>query len=418
MKQLRWVSMRTRSSGFKIVVSMMSIVSCLLAMACFSFAADLNSAEPGTTEVQSQSATAAWWQFRFAANGTRFNPYETILSTHTVGGLQLKWKYTTGPYPGVVSSPAVVNGVVYVGSEDKNVYALDANTGTKLWNYTTGANINYSSPAVVNGVVYIGSWDDNLYALNAKTGRKLGSFATGFYIDSSPAVANDVLYFGSADTNLYALNATTGAKLWTFNVHNGEMNDSPAVVNGVVYVSAGLSVYAIDATSGAQLWSSGNGSMIQSSPTVAGGAVYFGADDPDGTIYALNATTGAPIWTFPSGGVPTYSTPAVAKGIVYVCVTIQGPFGYYGLVMALNARTGAELWSYPTNGIIESSPAVANGVVYVGSEDNNVYALDASNGSLLWKYATGAPVDSSPTVVNGMLYVGSGDRNVYAFGLN
>src|SRR5579871_6060192 len=138
MKQLRWVSMRTLSSGFKIVISMMSTVSCLLAMACFSFAADLSNAEPGTAEAQ--SATAAWRQFRFAANGTRFNPYETILNTQTVGGLQLKWKYTTGPYPGVVSSPAVVNGVVYVGSEDKNVYALDANTGTKLWNYTTGAN--------------------------------------------------------------------------------------------------------------------------------------------------------------------------------------------------------------------------------------------------------------------------------------
>ena len=54
------------------------------------------------------------------------------------------------------SSPAVANGVVYVGSDDNNVYALNATTGAKLWSYTTGGDV-VSSPAVVNGVVYVGS---------------------------------------------------------------------------------------------------------------------------------------------------------------------------------------------------------------------------------------------------------------------
>ena len=54
------------------------------------------------------------------------------------------------------SSPAVVDGVVYVGSDDGNVYALNASSGAKLWNYTTGGDV-YSSPAVVGGVVYVGS---------------------------------------------------------------------------------------------------------------------------------------------------------------------------------------------------------------------------------------------------------------------
>jgi eukaryotic-like serine/threonine-protein kinase len=65
----------------------------------------------------------------------------------------------------ISSSPAVVNGVVYIGSWDGNVYALDARTGTKLWNYPTGNPI-LSSPAVVNGVVYIGSTDSNMYAFH------------------------------------------------------------------------------------------------------------------------------------------------------------------------------------------------------------------------------------------------------------
>ena len=56
-----------------------------------------------------------------------------MLSVNNVGKLVLKWKYTTGSV--FHSSPAVVNGVVYVGSVDHNVYALNASTGAKLWSY-------------------------------------------------------------------------------------------------------------------------------------------------------------------------------------------------------------------------------------------------------------------------------------------
>jgi outer membrane protein assembly factor BamB len=60
---------------------------------------------------------------------------------------------------------------------------------------------------------------------------------------------------------------------------------------------------------------------------------------------------------------------------------------------------------------------VANGVVYVGSYDSNLYALNASTGAILWSFATGGNVISSPAVANGVVYVGSGDHKVYAFGL-
>jgi outer membrane protein assembly factor BamB len=65
----------------------------------------------------------------------------------------------------VYSSPAVAGGVVYVGSYDGHVYALDAKTGERLWRYQTGDEV-VSSPAVAGGVVYVGSWDDYLYALD------------------------------------------------------------------------------------------------------------------------------------------------------------------------------------------------------------------------------------------------------------
>jgi outer membrane protein assembly factor BamB len=99
--------------------------------------------------------------------------------------------------------------VVYVGSNDQNVYALNAATGAELWSYTTGYDV-VSSPAVANGVVYVGSVDDNLYALNASSGDLQWSYTTGNSVYSSPAVANGVVYVGSADGNLYAFDLAGG----------------------------------------------------------------------------------------------------------------------------------------------------------------------------------------------------------------
>ena len=137
---------------------------------------------------------------------------------------QLKWYYTAGGW--VESSPAVANGIVYVGSNDNNVYALNATTGAKVWSYTTGDAVS-SSPAVVTGVVYVGSLDRNVYALNATTGAKVWSYTTGGPV-SSPAVSNGVVYVGSDDHNVYALNATTGAKVWSFTT-GYYVDSSPAV---------------------------------------------------------------------------------------------------------------------------------------------------------------------------------------------
>ncbi len=79
--------------------------------------------------------------------------------------------------------------------------------------------------------------------------------------------------------------------------------------------------------------------------------------------------------------------------------------------------TGQQLWMTGTGAAIFSSPTVANGVVYIGSQDGKLYALDSETGTVLWTYLTGLPIDSSPTVTNGMLYVGSWNGKVYAFGL-
>lgn len=171
---------------------------------------------------------ANWAQFHFDECLTGFNPYEVILSPATVGNLTVKWSYTTGGR--VYSSPTVVNGVVYIGSNA--LYALNASTGAQLWSYTnTGGNVD-PAPAVVNGIVYIGTQDHRVVALNATTGAVVWSYSTGDIVDSSPTVANGVVYVGSEDSNVYALNASTGAALWSYSLGN-QVFASPAVANGV-----------------------------------------------------------------------------------------------------------------------------------------------------------------------------------------
>ena len=116
----------------------------------------------------------------------------------------------------------------------------------------------------------------------------------------------------------------------------------------------------------------------------------------------MDASSGAKLWSFGTGDA-VYSSPALANGVVYVS-------SWDGNVYALDAYTGAELWNHGYGSAIIWTPTVANSMVYIG----NIEALDASTGVKIWNYATGGG-ESVPAVVAGVAYIGSWDFNVYAF---
>ena len=387
-----------QTASFSIVGLMLAIAPLWLMLAFGS---------PANAQTSTTDTSPDWTQFH-RDNMQRWNPFETALGVGNAGSLKLKWSYGNWSY----GSPAVVNGVVYFGSDDGNVYALNASTGAKLWSYNAYWNVA-SSPAVANGVVYVGC-ALNLCALDASTGALLWSYNIGF-VPSSPAVANGVVYIGSGnDGNVYALNASTGALLWSF-ATTYPITSAPAVANGVVYISSNLNdIYALNASTGALLWSypTQAGPDYVSSPAVANGVVYVGCGGAPGgvNVCALNASTGVLLWSYAPVGGTNYVSPAVANGVVYVGASDHN-------VYALNASTGVKLWSYPTGSSIESAPAVANGVVYIGSDDGNIYALNASTGAKLWSSATGGALStSSPAVVNGTLYIGSSAYSLASLG--
>jgi eukaryotic-like serine/threonine-protein kinase len=114
------------------------------------------------------------------------------------------WKFRTGR--AVISSPVIVGNVLYIGSADHHLYAIDTRGGRELWRYETGDQVN-STPAVYNGTVYVGSVDGYAYALDAGNGRLKWRFHSGGAITSSPVVRGEIVYIGSTDHYLYALSA-------------------------------------------------------------------------------------------------------------------------------------------------------------------------------------------------------------------
>ena len=421
-----------------------------------------------------------WTQFGYGPAHTNYNPTETKIGVGNVASLQLAWTGGFGDQP-FYSSPAVANGVVYT-ADNRSLYAFSANgstacsgtpkTCTPLWTAIPGTTFS-SSPAVVNGVVYIGSGDLLAYDATGSTGCSgtpklcdpLWTAPTGLGgISSPPTVVNGVVYAGSQDGKLYAFDAagSTGCSGSRRRVPRSGRprpatvlyDSSPTVVDGVVYVgSFDHKLYAFDAAGSTgcsgipktcvPLWTALTGGPISGTAAVANGVVYVAPYDAD-KMYAFDAAgstgcsgvpkTCAPLWTaavLGSGG----SSPAVANGIVYIGSDAdgQGPglsaFDAAGSTGCSGVpKTCAPLWTTPGRSGIRSAPSVANGVVYVGDEDTRLYAFDAAGSTgcsgvpkvcgSLWSFTTPhGSIGSSPAVANGFVYVGSGNAYFYAFHL-
>ncbi|MGH9495170.1 MAG: PQQ-binding-like beta-propeller repeat protein [Candidatus Sulfotelmatobacter sp.] len=221
--------------------------------------------------------------------------------------------------------------------------------------------------------------------------------------------------YNAAENTINVSNVKNLKLKWIYPVGT-DTPSSAVVANGVAYlqtVSGSFgAMFALKGRAGTLLWSFDEdidgGST--STPAVDNGVVYFG--NFFGLVQASDATTGAMLWGNRLGDF-IESSPAVAHGMVFVGASLHFS-GPGGSVNALDAATGNLVWSFPTSDFVDSSPAVVGNAVYVGSNDHNVYALRVRTGEMLWSFATGGAVQSSAAVVNGVVYIGSQDNNLYA----
>jgi outer membrane protein assembly factor BamB len=322
------------------------------------------------------------------------------------------------------------------------------------WHFSAGAAL--TSPAVVDQVVYVGDQTGTLHALRTRNGTQLWSWhtPTGKAITGAPAVdaAAGLAFVGAADGTLYAVSmsgSSAGTLAWSASVGGGDVQ-SPVFDGTDVYAtSTSATVVARAEATGADIWSATLASGAGAAPTLdpAGRVLVVPGS---GSVTALNIATGAALWNITLAG-PT--SPVLAAGTAYIGSSNHD-------VYAISENTGRRIWSFPTSGAIQDSGALgpsAGGpasTLFIGSADGNLYALNPSTGAMLyadalgasargvamagntilattssglvegarnyhngfvWSYATGGGVLSAPAMVDGVFYATGLNGTLWAF---
>ncbi|MCC7187080.1 MAG: PQQ-binding-like beta-propeller repeat protein [Acidobacteria bacterium] len=153
--------------------------------------------------------------------------------------------------------PIIAQNLIFIPSNDKSIYALNASNGATAWSYATGGAL-VNSAAYFNGRVFFGSTDGYVYALNAANGALIWRYKTGSTVKTAPLIYNGKVYIGSSDGYMYALdamsNSASGTPLWSFN-SGAPIYDTAAGDAGRIFFGSMNSIaFALNADSGAEVW--------------------------------------------------------------------------------------------------------------------------------------------------------------------
>jgi outer membrane protein assembly factor BamB len=321
------------------------------------------------------------------------------------------WKFATGN--AITANPGVGGGVVCVGSTDNNFYAVTVADGRRAWSFESGAVT--AAPEVVGSVVCVSTSKGHFYALRVADGARAWDVDTGVPAIYKPtwAVDGGNIILAQIGGPARAYDAVTGAKGVSFSTQEPYVMALTAA-NGVLYaLDASGILYAFRTAGGAEIWhkqllSADN--QPGTGLTVDGDAIYLGTIS--GTLYAVSAATGQVRWTYhPGNGIE--SALAVGDGMVYLK---DGN----GNVHAVSTANGKKTWSRPSVPTGLWGVTVAGGRVYY-STDLAVQALDAKTGAPVWAFTPSGTASgtatflSTPAVASGMVFVGSSDDGLYAF---
>lgn len=326
---------------------------------------------------------------------------------------------------------------------DEKLYLLDAKSGEPLW--STPPRMGHYPATLTDKFVLVKKYGPNFTALDRQTGKEAWKFQeAGASGCSTPSVAGNYAYFGTGAPavgglgggdwsfapqrekgngyNLYAVDLTTGKAAWKFVMGRNVCAD-PALAYGRLYAT-GMDgrVYCFG--------SAGQGEPTvpeakDTSPAVPAEQVQALLNErpkqpPAGTVWPMQGgtpqraglegvTLRTPLelaWKLDTGG-RVQTSPALSNGKVYVGSDA-------GKVVAIEAATGKLAWEFQTAGKVRCSPACTGDLVYCGADDGKFHALDTASGRAKWTFAAGGPVRGSPAVAGGVVLFGADDHNIYA----
>ena len=356
------------------------------------------------------------------------------------------------------SSGAISGDVLYIGTMEGDVRALDLDSGAAIWKFQLKGPAVYGTPAIAGDRLFVSGYDGHLYGFDlqvweagstggdgslvihvpesttafrvkATAGHRSGQLRVRFADDGTVEVEADdrdlVVQLkesprpGDSHTVLVTEprsdEPVSGAAIsvdglargtWTKRVGAGaQIVGGPVVSDGLVLVgSSDGNLYAFDPDDTSRDWIFATGDELWSTPAVSDGVVYFGSLDHN--IYAVRIDDGTEVWRFPAKGAVT-AAPLVVGGLVYV-----GSFD--SVFYALDAKTGQDVWQFDGASKWFWGAAVAAGdAVLAPSLDGNLYALDVRTRTLNWSYDTGGPIIGSPAIVGDMVAIPSKDHGVF-----
>jgi outer membrane protein assembly factor BamB len=306
-----------------------------------------------------------------------------------------------------VAPPETFKWPFYGYTADRNRY-IDAKLAppySQVWRWKTSSLIEFQ-PILVDGVLYVVPNDGNATAIDARSGQVKWRRKVGDLNASSPAWAGGRLFIATLSGRMTCLDAKTGKRVWKRNLPS-RSESSPVVIDGRVYFgSEDGTVYALRAKDGGRLWTYHASGAVKAGLAYAEGILYFG--DYSGTMTAIRAKNGSKVWSTATSGRAFsqsgqfYSTPAVANGRVFVGNTDH-------FVYSFAAHTGQLAWRYSTGSYVYAAPAVAPGpggkpTVFIGSYDSTFYAFDARSGNVRWSFNAPGRISGAPTVVGHIVY--------------
>lgn len=377
-----------------------------------------------STTVDTGSTAANWSQTFFNSSHGGYNPSETTISKSNVANLRSVWGQTVASG---VTALALDKATIFAQSSNSTgppvLVAINAATGGTSWTTTTGDDGYAMNGTIATGAsdVYAGcgttgtGHPGGVCAFNATSGIQRWAFIPDCNcplngtVESPLVYSNGVVYYGvsgfpgQSDPFVVALNAKNGKPIWTYDPGPGALGSAALAVSaGNVFfdcVTPGnvSGICAVTKSGGALLWHATTGNVVTAF-SVGAGVLY--ASNDQNIVVALSAATGAQLWSSAAAIGKSMFPPAIANSAIYVAGTNS--------LSALKTTNGRALWSATLTCPPESSPSVANGVVYVYQGGNNcpaVSAFNAKTGALLSKITSGTSFGVSPVIANGTLYI-------------
>ncbi len=368
-----------------------------------------------------------WPSFRGNPGNTGIAPVTAYITHKVVWTADL----ANGP---VDTTPAAADGRVFISTggvynwttmtydQPPHLYSLDATSGEQLWSaVTSAAGWQVSSPAVHNGRVVIGTSDGRVLAFSEATGSPLWSFAIGASptgVTASPVATAEGVYIAAGDGRLYAL-SPEGNEMWEFPLGGPAYMSTPALSGGRLFAGTDNGTFWCVAINGTPIWNFSTEGKIRCSPVVSGGNVYVIETMYDGwtatrsVLHVLQSADGQPV--SPAVDLPaTTSSPVVDNGWIYL-----GDSSGLRAYMA----NGTQGWAAPTEGPVQSSPVrYGNELLFTDNSRNGTLhtcTVSYFSGNAPWNF-TPEPrqyILGSPAIADCLLYFGSDNGKVYCIGM-